>query len=342
LIHTPAPLRLRDAVHLARIRRASDVHLQAQSPPVLRVDGSLELTSESPLTCEELTELVATHLTDAERLRLERDGDVSSPWNDSELGVLRAHVYRGAEGYAIAVRLLDRVIPSLQALQMPDAVATLGDRDRGLVIVGGATGSGKSTTLAAMVDRINASRARRIVTVEDPIEYRHSNRRSFVTQREVGRDTPNLASALLGALRADPDVIVVGEMRDPDAMRVALTAAETGHLVLTTLHTGDAPQTVDRIVDAFSGATALQVRAQLAAVLAGIVCQKLVRRADQKGRRAVVEVLIATDAVRNVIRDGKTHQLQNVMATGRRYGMQTFEQHVAELTGRREVEGEDA
>ncbi|MBV8491221.1 MAG: PilT/PilU family type 4a pilus ATPase, partial [Candidatus Eremiobacteraeota bacterium] len=310
MTRAPSSLRLRDALEIGRRRNASDVHLQAGSPPILRIDGALEVTPESVMTRDELAEIVCARLSDAERTKLERQGDATAPWIDAELGTMRAHVYRGCEGYTIAVRLLDLGVPTLEALDLPEAVAHLAERDRGLVIVGGATGSGKSTTLAALVHRINTSRARRIVTVEDPIEYRHPNRRSLVTQREVGSDTPSFAAALVGALRADPDVIVVGELRDAAAMRVALTAAETGHLVLTTLHTGDAPQTVDRIVDAFAGDEAVRVRLQLAAVLEGVICQTLVRRPNG-GRRAIVELLVSTDAVRNVIRDGKTHQLKN-------------------------------
>ena len=180
------------------------------------------------------------------------------------------------------------------------------------------------------------------MTIEDPIEYYHDNRRSIVTQREIGRDTPSLAAALRGVLRADPDVIVIGEMRDAEAMAGALTAAETGHLVLTTLHTGSAAQTVDRIVDSFSGALQSQVRAQLAQVLLAVSCQHLVRRACGRGRRAAVEVLSCTDAVRNLIRESKSHHLKNAMATGRRYGMQTLEQHVSELLHDREIDSSEA
>jgi twitching motility protein PilT len=196
--------------------------------------------------------------------------------------------------------------------------------------------------MAAMIDRINARSAKRIVTIEDPIEYRHRNRRSFLTQREIGRDTPTLAAALHGALRSDPDVIVIGELRDGNAVRAALIAAETGHLVLATIHTGDAPQTVDRLIDAFEGAAAAQVRAQLAGVLLGVTCQRLVRRGDGKGRRAVVEVMMGTDGIKNLIRDGKTHQLGNAIATGRQHGMQTMSQHVAELLRTRCIDAVDA
>jgi twitching motility protein PilT len=189
-----------------------------------------------------------------------------------------------------------------------------------------------------LIDKINATRERRIITIEDPIEYRHESKRSLIGQREVGRDTPTYAKALVGALRADPDVIMLGELRDAETMRAALTASETGHLVLATLHTGDAPQSVDRIIDAFSGSEQSQVRVQLSQVLIGIVCQRLVTRASGKGRRVAAEVLVATDAVRNLVREGRTHQLRNVMLTGREAGMQTLEHHLSALLVEREID----
>ncbi len=339
---SPASIRLFDAVHAARRRNASDVHLGADLPPVLRVDGSLERVPELPLSSDDLRDIAETLLTSDEIARLRIDGDLTMAWTDPDLGTMRAHLYGGERGLAVAVRLLDRKIPSLEGLHLPESLAALAGRERGIVILAGPTGSGKSTTMAALVDRMNAVSARRIVTIEDPIEYRHESRRSIVTQREVGRDTPNLQSAIRGALRADPDVIVVGEMRDAESMAAALTAAETGHLVLTTLHTGNAAQTVDRIVDAFAGSLQGQIRTQLAAVLVAVACQHLVRRAGGSGRRAAVELLFGTDAVRNLIRESKAHQLKNAMATGRRFGMQTLEQHVAELLRDREIDAAEA
>ncbi len=336
MTHAPAPLRFRDAILCARRRRASDVHVQANCPPMLRVDGGLVALSEPDFTQGDVATIVDAYLADDERAALDEGGDVSVAWSDDR-GRMRAHLYRSATGYAVAVRLLEPAVPSLALLGMPDAVAALAERERGLVVVAGPTGSGKSTTVAAMVDRINASRPCRILTIEDPIEYHHASRRSIVVQREIGRDTPSAAAAVRGALRADPDVIVVGEMRDPDTMRIALGAAETGHLVVTTLHSNDAAQTIDRIVDAFEGNAAIQVRAQLAAVLTGVVYQTLVARRSG-GRRAAVEILVGTDAARNVIRDGKTHQLRNVMETGRRFGMQTLSQHLDELSRSGEID----
>lgn len=326
---TRAPFGLTDAVRFARSKNASDLHVEAGSPAAVRIDGVLTPVDGMPLTGSDV-EALAAELFGARPMRAD-EGDASIAWCDEELGTLRGHAFRSLAGIALAVRLFPRAIPSLESLDLPPSVTAFAEQPRGLVVIAGPTGSGKSTTLAAIVDRINARAAKRIVTIEDPIEYRHHNRRSFVTQREIGRDTPSLEAALHGVLRCDPDVIVVGELRDGGAIRAALTAAETGHLVLATVHTGDAPQTVDRIVDSFEGAAAAQVRAQLASVLLGVTCQRLVRRADGKGRRAVAEVMVGTEGVRNLIRDGKTHQLANAIATGRRYGMQTLAQHVAEL-----------
>lgn len=323
-----SPFGLTDAVRFARSKNASDLHVEAGAPASARIDGVLQPIGETPLSGGEVAAFAA-ELCGKRPMRDE--GDVSVAWSDEELGTLRGHVFRSLTGIAVAVRLFPRSIPALESLDLPESVTTLSERPRGLILIAGPTGSGKSTTMAAMVDRINGREAKRIVTIEDPIEYRHQNRRSFVTQREIGRDTVSLEAALHGVLRCDPDVVVVGELRDGGAVRAALTAAETGHLVVATVHTGDAPQTVDRIVDAFEGAAAAQVRAQLAGVLLGVTCQRLVRRADGKGRRAVVEVMIATEGVRNLIRDGKTHQLANAIATGRQHGMQTMAQHAAEL-----------
>ncbi|HEU5479573.1 MAG TPA: PilT/PilU family type 4a pilus ATPase [Candidatus Tumulicola sp.] len=335
-------VRFFDALEAARERGGSDVHVSAGLPPVLRVDGSLERLPEEPFSAEDVCAIVTELFRDDQFARLKAKGDHTTARCDARFGTLRVHAYAGMGGWTIAVRLLDREIPSLEALRLPQAMHSLAGRERGLVIIAGPTGSGKSTTLAALVDRINDTSGRRIVTIEDPIEYRHESRQSVVTQRELGRDTPELGVALRGALRADPDVIVVGEMRDAESMAGALTAAETGHLVMTTLHTGNAAQTVERIVDSFSGSQQTQVRTQLAQVLAAVACQRLVPRARGIGRCAIVELLFGTDAVRNLIRESKAHQLKNVMATGKRFGMQTFEQHVAELVRDRELDPAEA
>jgi twitching motility protein PilT len=336
-----ADIRFRDALHQARSRRASDVHFNAGAVPAARVDGRLEWIGDAEMSVGDMERVAALLAGERERTRLDERGDVSVGWTDAELGSMRVHLFRANGRLSIAVRPIERSVPPLEKLGLPPAVETLAEKTHGLVMFAGPTGSGKSTSMAALVDRINAQSAQRIVTIEDPIEYRYSNRRSIVTQREIGRDTPNLAVALREVLRADPDVIVVGELRDAESIRGALTAAETGHLVFATIHTGDAAQTVERIVDAFEGASAAQVRTQLAGVLLAVICQRLVRRTGG-GRRAAVELLVATDAVRNVIRESRTHQLRNAMLTGREHGMQTFEHHLAELLRSREIDAVEA
>jgi twitching motility protein PilT len=325
-----AALRLRDALELARSRHASDLHLVAGSPPVLRVDGALQALPGAPMGAGELGSMALELLGSAGVARLESTGDLSIAADDNT-GRIRVHAYRAGGAVSMAIRLLPEKPPLLESLQLPDSVVQLEQRERGLVLFSGPTGCGKSTTMAALVDRISASTGRRIISIEDPIEYRYPHARSLVSQREIGNDTPALADALRGCLRSDPDVVVVGEMRDTAAIGGALTVAETGHLVLATLHTGDAAQTVDRIIDAFDGSMRAFIRTQLALTLVAVVCQRLVRCKTAPGRRALVEVLLMSDAVRNLIREGKTHQLHNAMATGRQLGMQTFEQHAQQL-----------
>jgi twitching motility protein PilT len=327
-----AGLRFLDALHVGRQRHASDVHFVPELAPAIRIDGELHVLPGSPLAAADTEDIVRELVESDVFVRVESGYDVST-MRVAEDGsaVMRMHAFRAARGYVLAVRLLPARVPSLESLHLPPALAALAGREHGLVIVAGPTGSGKSTTLAAFIDTINAGSARRIVTIEDPIEYRHDSKRSLVTQRAIGTDAHSYASGLTGVLRADPDIIMIGEMRDAETMRAALTAAETGHLVLTTLHTGSAVQTIDRIVDAFAGVEQAQIRAQLAQTLAAVVCQRLVRRKGGNGRRALVELLVVTDAVRAMIRESRTHLIGNAIATGRQAGMQTFEQHRDEL-----------
>lgn len=337
-----AHVRLSETLRVARLRRASDLHLCAGLPPVLRVDGALQIQSSVPLSHDELEAIASAWLDDAAVARLDRDGDVTVSHCGAETGSARLHAIRTDEGTSFAIRLFDDGIPSIESLQLPPSVSALANRERGLVIFAGPTGSGKSTGLAALVDRINGMHAKHIIIVEDPIEYRHSPKTSIVTQREIGRDVRCYADAVYGALRSDPDVILIGEMRDPATMRAALTAAETGHLVLTTVHTGNSAQTIDRILGASAGDERDHIRIQLAQTLAAVISIRLLPRADGQGRRSAVEVLIANDAVRSLIRDGKTHQLRNVVSTGRRYGMQTLEMHLCDLVASGEVSLESA
>ncbi|HTU68790.1 MAG TPA: PilT/PilU family type 4a pilus ATPase [Candidatus Baltobacteraceae bacterium] len=334
-------IRLADVLHAARKHDASDVHFVPGLSPALRVDGDLQILPGSPLSSIDTSEIARSLFPPDAIARLESGSDVTTTHvSDDEL-ILRAHGFRGSQGCTVAIRLLNRKIPSLESLHLPAAVAAVAERDRGLVIFAGPTGSGKSTSLAALIGQINATSARRVITIEDPVEYRHESKRSLITQREVGRDTSSLAAALLGALRADPDVIVVGEMRDGATMRAALTAAETGHFVLTTVHTGSATQTVERIVDAFAGSEQAHVRSQLAQSLTAVVCQRLLPRKHRPGRRAAVEILLVNDAVRSMIRESRTHLIHNAMTTGRQAGMQTLEHHIDELVSNNEISQED-
>lgn len=332
-----APVRLSEVLRVARLRNASDVHLCAGVSPVFRVDGVLEAQPTLVPTHEELSAMTASLLSSRALEVLAAEGDATVTQRAEDAGTVRVHAYRTARGTCLAIRLLPPAVPSLESLQLPAVVATFADKPHGLLIFAGPTGSGKSTSLAAVVDRINRTQARHIITIEDPIEYEHIANRCAIDQRELGRDVQTFAAAIYGALRSDPDVILVGEMRDAQTMHAALTAAETGHLVLATLHTGDAAQTVDRIVGVFQGDAQEQIRLQLAQTLVGVVCTRLLPRASGQGRRCAAEVLIANDAVRNVIRDGKTHQLRNIISTSRRIGMQTLEAHLSDLIARREI-----
>ncbi|MFS8641276.1 MAG: type IV pilus twitching motility protein PilT [Symbiobacteriaceae bacterium] len=313
---------------------ASDLHLTVESPPVVRVHGELQDLPGPRLRPEQVEALVRPILDQRLQERLERDGQVDFAYSLPGVGRFRANVYRQRGSLAAAFRLIPTSVPDLDELGLPPAVAGLCELSQGLVLVTGPTGSGKSTTLAAMVDRINRTRRLHIVTLEDPIEYLHRHQRSLVNQREVGIDVPTFAAGLRAALREDPDVIMVGEMRDLETIATALTAAETGHLVLATLHTPSAPQAVDRIIDVFPAEQQNQVRVQLAGVLEAVIAQRLVPTADGRGRHVVAEVLLGTAAVRNLIREGKTAQLPAVMETSRQYGMVTLRESAGQLLAR--------
>ena len=307
---------------------ASDLHMTVGGAPMVRLDGYLQQLVPTPVTAAQLAEFVAL-LPDYTRQLLERRGEVDCAWRwGSER--YRLNIYRQREQYAMAVRLLSNVVPECEALGMPPALQAVTELSQGLVLIVGPTGSGKTTTLAALVQRINATRAVHIVTLEDPIEYEYPAGQSLIHQREIGRDTTSFARGLRAALREDPDVILVGELRDSETMAIALTAAETGHLVLATLHTQDVTSSVNRIVDGLQQNQQL-VRSQLAESLAVVASQRLLARADGQGRVAAYEVLVATDAVRHLIREGQVHQLQSYLQTGARNGMVTMEESVKSL-----------
>jgi twitching motility protein PilT len=326
-----------DILNVALTRGASDIHITPGLPPALRIDGNLSFLGGGTFEEPHVDTLAADLLGVGIRRRLEALEDVTGTWTRDDGTLLRVHAFRSAGGSSLAIRILRSAIPNLASLGLPDAVRRLAEKERGLVIFAGPTGSGKSTSLAAVIGHLNATSARRILTIEDPIEYRHRSDRSVVSQREIGREARSFSSALLSALRSDPDVIMVGEIRDRLTMEVAMTAAETGHLILTTLHTGSAVQTIDRILDAFAGEQQAQIRAQLSQAIEGVVCQRLLPRVNERGRCVAAEVLVANDAVRSIIRDGRSHQLRNILMTNRQSGMQTLEHALSQLIAAREI-----
>lgn len=334
-------IRLRDLMRAARARDASDLHLAGGEPPGLRIDGTLLRLDSPALDDGELECIAASLLGETGLERLRTLGDADGLVHDGELGTFRVHAFRAGGRVRLALRALSREIPTFEGLGLPLMLQTFAERHAGLALFVGPTGSGKSTALAALIDRINRSAARHILTLEDPVEYRHRAVRSSIAQRELGRDFFDYPSAIRSALRANPDVIAIGELRDAAVIRAALGAAETGHLVLSTLHTGDASSSVDRIVDAFEPAAQHAARTVLAQTLVGIASLRLLPR-EGGGRRAAVEILLANDAVRSLIREGRTHQLRNAIVTGRNAGMQTLEAHLTELVVRGEVTLETA
>jgi twitching motility protein PilT len=322
--------------------KGSDLLLTAGASPRIRVDGALQSAPDStPLDGEETERMAASLLTLPQQEAYAAGGDVDFSFSWRDIARIRGSAFRQRGYTALALRLMPDGIPTFDELGLPDSVRRLAPLEQGLVLVTGPTGSGKSTTLASIVDWINANRAVHILTIEDPIEYVHRHKRAAVNQRQVGEDTGSFAAALRSALREDPDVLLVGEMRDLDSIRFTLTLAETGHLVLATLHTNDTGQAVDRMVDVFPGDQQPQIRLQLAAALTAIVHQRLLPRPGG-GRAAAFEVLIANSAVRNLIREGKTNQLRNTILTGARDGMQTLEASLSFLVSQGWISREDA
>jgi twitching motility protein PilT len=308
----------------------SDLHLTAGAPPVVRVHGELErLDKYPPLTPRSLQGMIYAILPQKLRERFEQELELDMSYSLPGQARFRVNVYQQRDALGAAFRLIPFEIKKLGELGLPGVVADLARFPRGFVVVTGPTGSGKSTTLAGMVDVVNEERAGHIMTVEDPIEFLHKHKRCIVNQREIGADTHGFGQALKHVLRQDPDVILVGEMRDLETISTAITAAETGHLVFATLHTQDAPQTIDRIIDVFPPHQQQQVRVQLATTLQGIVTQQLLQTADAKGRVVASEVLVTTPAIRNLIREGKVHQIYSAMQAGGRFGMQTMDMSIA-------------
>ncbi len=322
-------------------RKGTDLHITAGAPPVLRVDGNMQPVAVPPLSADQAANLIHDVLPDDLWTRLLRDKEVDFAFDWAGSFRLRGNAFHTRAAPAMALRLIPYEIPSFAELGIPATVTSWCDLFQGLVLVTGPTGSGKSTTLAAMIDAINMRRRAHILTLEDPVEYVHTHKLSMVNQRELGTDCESFARGLRSALREDPDVVLVGEMRDPETIAAVLTIAETGHLVFSTLHTNDAGQSIDRIVDVFTAERQNQIRIQLAGSLVGICSQRLLPRAGG-GLVAAFEVLVASYAVRNLVRDGKSGQIRNQIATGMQYGMSTLESSLSDLVARSLITWEEA
>ena len=316
----------------------SDLHLTTQTPPQIRVHGKLQMLDLPPLGPAETKGLAYSVLTDAQKKRFEETLELDFSFGIRGLARFRCNVFNQRGAVAAVYRVIPEKIKGFDELGLPPVLATLADRPRGLVLVTGPTGSGKSTTLAAMIDKINTERREHILTIEDPIEYIHPHKGCIVNQREVHSDTHGFSVALRAALREDPDIVLIGELRDLETIESALRIAETGHLTFATLHTNSAAQTINRIIDVFPAHQQGQIRTQLSLVLEGIVCQALMPRADGQGRVISLEVLIPTPAIRNLIRDDKVHQIYSTMQTGQeKFGMQTMNQSLATLYQKRVI-----
>src|SRR5438445_3201991 len=322
-------------------RNASDLHVTVGTPPVVRVRGEVQRLEEfAPLSAEDTQQILYRILSSEQQKQFELKRQLDFSHSIPGLARFRVNVYFQRESIGAAFRLIPAELKTLEELGIPSSLHQLAEKPRGLVLVTGPTGSGKSTTLAALIDEINRNRSEHILTIEDPIEFLHRHKRCIVNQREIGPDATSFAEALRAALRQDPDVILVGEMRDLETIATALTAAETGHLVFGTLHTQSAPSTIDRIIDVFAAEQQEQVRIQIAGTLQAVVTQALLPTLDGKGRVPALEILLPDDAVRNLIRQGKVEQIYSVMQTNSGRGMQTMEQSLADLIIRRIVDFE--
>ena len=324
-------MELRDLLLLAIQQKASDLHLTENTPPVLRVDGKLLLTKHPPMTRDDMKKMIYSILSDNQKEKFEKDLELDFSLSLPGLDRFRANVHIQRGCVEAAFRRIPVFIPKMEELGLPNVICDLARRPNGLVLITGPTGMGKTTTMAAMIDLINQERSSLIICIEDPIEYLHYNKKCIVKQREVYNDTHSFADALKRCLRQDPDVIVVGEMRDLETISTTLTAAETGHLVLATLHTPDAPQTIERIIDVFPAYQQQQVRLQLSGCLQGVVSQLLLPRASGTGRVLATEVMTATPGVRNLIREQAIEQIPTVIQTGAQFGMRTMDKSLKEL-----------
>lgn len=322
-------------------RGASDIHMAPGSPVMFRIDGELIPATEEKIKPFQIEEMIDPLLTEEQKAELQENGELDFAYSIAGFHRVRFNVFRQRGTYAVALRILSVQIPDARSLGIPESVIDLTDRKRGLVLVTGPTGSGKSTTLAALIHIISEKYSKTIITLEDPIEYLHPHSRSIVLQREIGYDSKTYATALRAALREDPDVILVGEMRDLETISIAITAAETGHLVFSTLHTNSAAATIDRVIDVFPPYQQQQTKVQLSGVLEGVIAQQLLSR-EGGGRVAAYEVMLATPAIRNLVREGKSFQIPSMIQTSKKLGMQTMDDAIYDLYRRRQIQAEDA
>lgn len=318
--------------------KASDLHITVGTPPIMRQNGMLVKIGEESLRPQDTQSIIKQLLTPTQLDVLADKGEVDVSFSLAGVGRFRVNVFKQRGTLAVALRLVASKIPAPEELGLPFAVTQLAQKTRGLVLVTGPTGSGKSTTLASLINIINQERSAHILTLEDPIEYLHRHEKSIVNQREIGHDAKSYSNALRAALRQDPDVILVGEMRDLETISIALTAAETGHLVFSTLHTVGAAKTIDRIIDAFPPYQQQQIKIQLSTVLQCVISQQLIPKKDKSGRVAAIEIMLANPAINNLIREGKTYQINSIIQTGVRFGMQTMDTSIADLYKRQLID----
>lgn len=324
-----------EILQYAKLKGGSDIHITAGSPPAIRLDGELVLMPGDSLTPEHTHDLVYSILTEEQKRRFEETSELDASLTFKGIGRFRVNVFKQRNFVAAALRLIPELTSTFEQLGLPQVTYDIAKMPKGLVLVTGPTGSGKSTTLAAIINYVNENRSGHIVTIEDPIEFIHSHKRSLINQREIGQDTQSFGNALRHILRQDPDIILIGELRDLETVQTALNVAETGHLVFATLHTNDAAQSINRIIDVFPAHQQEQVRVQLSFVIEAVLCQQLLIHATGNGRVLAAEVLMATSAIRNLIREAKVEQIQTLIQTGSKFGMQTMNQSLADLYRRR-------
>ncbi len=333
---------IHDLLIEAKEKGASDVHLNIGIPPILRLNGKLNKTQFPVLNAEDVHKIIYSLISDQQKKDFEKDRQLDFAYEIKDVSRFRINIFRHRLGEAAAIRLIPTEIKSISELGLPDVISTLAEKSKGIVLATGPTGSGKSTTLAALIDIINSNRYEHIISIEDPIEYIHQHKNCIVSQREIGEHTDSFASALRVALREDPDVILVGEMRDLETISMALSAAETGHLVFSTLHTNSAADTIERIVNVFPAHQQAQARMQVAGTIEAVIAQTLIPTADGQGRVAAMELMLATPAIRNLIRDEKIYQIPSTIQISRKIGMRSLDQSLKDLLMEGNITREDA